>query len=110
MKLHCPYDKMTLTMALISASRKAETVDPEAFGARLNAIAPDVVDQASANAAAALFHGIGLEALMSSASYEELMDRYYRRNFEAAIAILKDYGLTDKEAWAFLIAGLEYDE
>ena len=108
--MECPYDKLTLQVAIISASGKIEKFVKEhgedALADKLNALAPHAATGAVYNQLVADFHGISVETLVNSPNYSKLKEEHMVNLYQKAIGILEtDVSLTNKEAWAVITAG-----
>jgi|GEM_PF-7060168 len=99
-------------LAMLRVSSKLEKMDGDAFAAKITALddGQPVFDQASLNAAAAKFHGISVDALVSSASYEALLGIYQKSNAKKLLDLCRAEGFDDKEAWAFVVYAIQEGE
>ena len=114
MELQCPYDEVTLKIALISASSKMASYQAEHGGeeAALKRIEEAFVgltvieEGVPLNAAVAAHNGISVEALINSPNYLTIKGEFVAMKVQQVLAKMgPEFGLDDKEAWAVLLAG-----
>lgn len=106
--IKCPYDKLTLSVATISALTKIETyiekIGEEQAGKNLEATAENLVNLVQDNNACASFHKISVDTLVNSPNYETLKNEFQERSINNTILELEEkLELTNKEAWAILL-------
>jgi hypothetical protein len=101
MTIKIPYTKTELVLAAITASSKIEEKQEELVK-RLNEIS--IVNNGNVNEAVAKHNGITVLDLINSPNMQLLIEQWYSHNMEQAVKILKDYGLTEVEAWSCLLA------
>jgi hypothetical protein len=108
--VNCPYDKMTLTIALLGIEKKLEKYEQD-HGA--GAVERLFVDKkvmppesgAELNRQASEHHGISVETLVNSPNYATLKQEYAEHMIGKAVATLEEnLGLSNVEAWAMLLA------
>lgn len=102
--MDCPYDEMTLKIALITASSKFEAFEKANGTAYRDEIVGSLAtENKSINAAVAEHHGIAVEQLINSPNYQLLKTEYMNGLMLKFMESLKlKLNLTDKEAWAML--------
>jgi len=100
----CPYDQLTLKLALLGLETKMEDTSlAEKINDRLSDFLVD--DKAELNKRIAKHNGIEVTDLINSPNYKTLMEEYSQKLMMQAIDILKEESFTDKEAWALLAIG-----
>ena len=105
--MNCPYTKMELMIALISVEGKLEGKDDKLQEA-LVAIAPEVTTKAGLNVAISEYNGITVQQLIDSPNYKVLVEEYQDNKVCMAISMLeRDFGMSNKEAWAMMVAGTD---
>jgi phosphoribosylaminoimidazole (AIR) synthetase len=97
---HIPYSKFELSLALISASELIEAKQEE-IRQKLETIVK--VEPENKMKAVADFTGISLNDLINSPNMDKLVKRFDDYNLNQVVTILKEAGLSDKEAWAVFI-------
>lgn len=109
--MNCPYDKMTLQIALIGAANKMEMYlkengegSEDKIAEKLNSLS-SASDRAQYNRLTAEHHGISVEALINSPNYVVLQSEYTAHLFNQAVSFLQEgLKLEHKEAWAVLMS------
>lgn len=106
--MDCPHDKLTLTVALLSAGRKLEKLEAEGKGAAiiesLQNLATCITDMAKFNQEVAAWHGVTVECMVNSPNYTAMQEKFREHLFIMAIDKLTAAGFDNKEAWAVLLA------
>jgi len=100
----CPYDKVTLQLALLGIEKK---MDKEDLAKRVESRMSEflVTDKAELNKKLAEHNGIEVIDLINSPNYETLKEEYSKSLMMKALDILKEESFSDKEAWALLVFG-----
>jgi len=103
-EITCPYDKITLQIALLGLETKmADDTLAEKINSRLSDFLID--DKAVLNKKIAEHNGIEVIDLINSPNYETLTQEFSKTLIHKAIDILKEETFTDKEAWALVAIG-----
>lgn len=100
----CPYDKITLQIALLGLEKK---MADDTLAKRVNSRLSDflIEDKAELNKQIAVHNGIEVIDLINSPNYETLREEFSQTLIRRAIVILKEESFTDKEAWALVAIG-----
>lgn len=100
----CPYDEITLKIALIGLERK---IADESLAKKVNSRLSEflVEDKSVLNKRIAKHNGIEVSDLINSPNYVTLKEEYSQTLVLKAIAVLKEETFTDKEAWALVALG-----
>ena len=100
----CPYDEITLRLALLSLEEK---MGDESLGKRVNSRLSEFLidDKADLNKKIAEHNGISVMDLINSPNYGELTAEFSKILMLKSIAILKEERFSDKEAWALVAIG-----
>ena len=104
MAVVCPYDEITLKLALLGLEKKIEDSD---LAERVHSRISDflVSDKAELNKQIAKHNGIDVIDLINSPNYGTLKEEYSTTLMMKSIDILKEETFSDKEAWAILAIG-----
>lgn len=102
--MECPYDKITLQIALITASKKFEEYEKaNGEGYKDEIVNSLATENKSLNIAVAEHNGITVDQLINSPNYQLLKTEYMNDLMLKFMSSLKlKINLTDKEAWAIL--------
>lgn len=104
MSIQCPYDKLTLKVAILSAGPKLEKISDEKIEEWGKTQRADMSKDAIAK-----FHGITVKDLINSPNYEILKSEYEASAVENALEFFRtEIGLDHKEAWAILMMGTNH--
>ncbi len=100
-----PYSEIELKIALLGIDEAKFKEIGEELKKELETIGPN--NQAELNQKTAEYHGITLETLINSPNYGKLCEKYQEYVFEIIIKKLTNSpGLTKKQAWGVVAAGL----
>lgn len=104
MNINCPYDKLTIKIANITAASKLnDALENKENELKLAAAFSTIPDRAPTKPEIADFHQIPLEMLINSPNIELLVSQYYQAIATKVVNSLEEIaGLTNKEAWAVL--------
>ena len=98
LEIDCPYDDLTLRLAVISLGDKF-TEDIQK-----NLLSKLEVNKPITKNVVAEFHGITLEQLINSPNYEILLNEHRESIVKNFLKVVKNEGcFSDQEAWALLI-------
>ena len=97
--IHIPYSKFELTFALGTAGDILEPKQKE-LTEKVNAIAAEPENKMKA---VAEFIGISLNDLINSPNMDKLIQQFDDYKRDQVMIILKELGLSDKEAWAVFV-------
>jgi len=100
----CPYDKITLKLAMLSLDKKMEDVElAKRINTRLSKFL--IKDKAELNKRIAEYNGIEVVDLINSSNYATLKQEFTQSLMYKAMDVLKEESFTDKEAWALVAVG-----
>jgi len=103
-EMKCPYDEITLKLALLGLeSKMADDTLANKINARLSDFL--ISDKAEMNQKIAKHNGIEVVDLINSPNYTTLKEEFSQTLLLKAISILKEETFTDKEAWALVAVG-----
>lgn len=99
--MNCPYDEITLKVALLGLNKKMED---EALGNRIKERLSEflITDKADLNKKLAEYNGVGVLDIINSPNYTTLREEFSKTLILRAIDVLKEESFTDKEAWALI--------
>ncbi len=100
-EIKCPYDSITLKLALLGLDKKLE--DDE-LAKKINIRMSEflVTDKSEINKKIAEYNGISVIDLINSPNYSLLREEFSKTLILKAIDVLKEESFSDKEAWALL--------
>ena len=108
--MECPHSEFDLNIATLSLGSKVDI---------LETIAQDNVfdnwlkenekyaNKAELNQGVAESNGISVETLINSPNYSTLTNEFKSHKLYTLIAMLEEKGLTNQEAWALVVMGME---
>lgn len=108
--MNCPYDRLTLQIALLGVARKMDKYVADNGEGSLDTLLTESQievpkEGAELNKQAADHHGISIETLVNSPNYATLKEDYALAQMRKTMDVLKSkVGLTDEEAWACMLA------
>ena len=104
LEIKCPYSDIVMKLALLSLDSKMED---ESLGERLYKRLSEIysLTKSEINKAIAEDNGIQVIDLINSPNYTNLVAEYSKNRINKTLDILKEEGFSDKEAWAFVLAG-----
>lgn len=99
MTVKIPYSKLELQLASIRAFIKLEKVeDIDDLQKRLEGIdSPDLTQAVAAH------YGIAVSELINSPNMPYMVEQWKLHCTEKAVKVLEEYGLTNVEAWSFIL-------
>jgi len=103
-EMECPYDELTLNLALLSLNKNMLD-DKLANKINIKLSKYIIKDKVELNKQIAESNGIEVLDLINSPNYAVLKKEFSQSFILKIIGILKEENLTDKEAWAVLVAG-----
>ena len=106
--INCPYDALTLQIAMLGAANKLEKYEQQhgegSTVEKLNSLQLTTPEPSELNKRAAEHHGITIDQLINSPNYAVLKSEYGESMVHKVMGILKtEFGFEDKEAWALML-------
>lgn len=100
-EMNCPYDEITLKIALLGLDKKMED---EALALRIKERMAEflITDKAELNKKIAEHNGVGVLDVINSPNYITLKEEFSRTLLLKSIDVLKEETFSDKEAWALI--------
>lgn len=111
--MNCPYDEITLRIALLSANGKLVKISEEKGDVELMRLMDTAVkemgegpsDKETLNKEVAAHNGVSVSDLIGSPNYQELVQEFCYSRVVKVIDNVKDlFGFTSQEAWAVILA------
>jgi len=103
-EITCPYDKITLQIALLGLEKKmADDTLAEKINSKLSNFL--IEDKSVLNKKIAEYNGIEVIDLINSPNYDTLKQEFSETLIHKSIEVLKEETFTDKEAWALVALG-----
>ena len=105
--MNCPYDELTLKIALMSGASKLEKYlnehGDQAVTAAIDKVIPS--QTMSLTEATAKHHGVDVNTLVNSPNYATMKAEYQAHSISQLIGVFESViGLENKEAWAVVLS------